>query len=76
MNNSVFIAMFLLLMGEVILLYAHKIEIKCLLKAFVIRFLNRGKGVKIAYSADVNIKVDAEGMCSFILIVLLEGTLV
>lgn len=65
MNNSVFIAMFLLLMGGVILLYAHKIEIKCLLKAFVIRFLNRGKGVKIAYSADVNIKVDAEGMCMF-----------
>lgn len=48
MNNSVFIAMFLLLMGG-ILLYAHKIEIKCLLKAFVIRFLNRGKGVKIAF---------------------------
>lgn len=55
MNNSVFIAMFLLLMGGVILLYVHKIEIKCLLKAFVIRFLNRGKGVKNAYSADVNI---------------------
>ena len=47
------------------MLYAHKIEIKCLLKAFVIRFLNRCKGVKIAYSADVNIKVDAEGMCMF-----------
>lgn len=45
------------------MLYAHKIEIKCLLKVFVIRFLNRGKGVKVAYSADVNIKVDAEGMC-------------
>ena len=58
MNNSVLIAMFLLLMGGVILLYAHKIEIKCLLKAFVIRFLNRGKVVKIAYSADVNIKVE------------------
>ena len=64
MNYSVFISMFLLLMG-VILLYAHKIEIKCLLKAFVIRFLNRGKSVNIAYSADVNIKVDAEGMCMF-----------
>lgn len=47
------------------MLYAHKIQIKCLLKAFVIRFLNRGKGVNIAYSADVNIKVDAEGMCMF-----------
>ena len=73
MNNSVFIAMFLLLMGGVILLYAHKIEIKCLLKAVVIRFLNRGKGVKIAYSADVNIK---KVCVCFILIVHLEGTLV